>query len=217
MILADCMGDARHFCHGLDIGCGTGQSSLALADFCKQVTGIDPSEEMIRKAMTHPAISYLPYDGRQFAFPAYTFDSITFAGSLIYAKSQALLDELIRISRPGVVILVYDFEVQLQPLLSALAIQGSPVENHYDHAVDFSGLSTDNLQLVFKKDGVLSLSAGHVQVAHFLMSHPHVCHALTIKRRPDDLWTQLLNRLQKEFSGKILLSVNTYLTKYARL
>ena len=38
---------------GLDVGCGTGRSSVALADFCEQVFAIDPSQPMLDAATPH--------------------------------------------------------------------------------------------------------------------------------------------------------------------
>ena len=50
-ILKRCLVD-RFYDSGLDIGCGTGQSSIALSDFCNRVVGIDSSSEMISKGNT---------------------------------------------------------------------------------------------------------------------------------------------------------------------
>ncbi|WP_047049565.1 methyltransferase domain-containing protein [Vibrio mexicanus] len=38
------------FKHGLDIGCGTGVSTIALVPFCAQTTSVDPSQLMLEQA-----------------------------------------------------------------------------------------------------------------------------------------------------------------------
>lgn len=48
------------FGRGLDVGCGTGQSPIALANYCRQVVWIEPSEAMLQKSIAHPSIAYRP-------------------------------------------------------------------------------------------------------------------------------------------------------------
>ncbi len=43
----------------LDVGCGTGQSALALAPVARQIVGTDLSVEMLSQAAYHPGIAYL--------------------------------------------------------------------------------------------------------------------------------------------------------------
>lgn len=42
----------------LDVGCGSGQSSIALAAIARQVTAIDASQSMLDQAPAHPSICY---------------------------------------------------------------------------------------------------------------------------------------------------------------
>ena len=42
----------------LDIGCGTGNSSIALTKFGESVTGYDPSLSMIQESQNHPKVIY---------------------------------------------------------------------------------------------------------------------------------------------------------------
>jgi ubiquinone/menaquinone biosynthesis C-methylase UbiE len=43
----------------LDVGCGTGQSTLALTAIARQVVGTDAAAEMLAQAVRHPSIEYL--------------------------------------------------------------------------------------------------------------------------------------------------------------
>src|SRR5690625_4484968 len=50
MILGRVLTGNASFDIGLDIGCGTGYSAVALAKYCKFVYGIDPSPSMLNRA-----------------------------------------------------------------------------------------------------------------------------------------------------------------------
>src|SRR5690606_4371528 len=145
----------KQFNRGLDIGCGTGQSSVALSPYCKKVIGIEPSLPMLEMAIPHDKVEYHVFDGKNLNFPNGHFEVITLAGSLFYAKSQRLLDEIIQVSKPGATVLVYDFEIILDDLFHQLAF-GNPLDksdNKYNHNVDFSGLEGNELvQLTSSKE-----------------------------------------------------------------
>ena len=42
----------------LDVGCGTGQSTVVLAEIAERIIGIDPSADMLRAATPHPKVEY---------------------------------------------------------------------------------------------------------------------------------------------------------------
>lgn len=42
----------------LDVGCGTGNSCIALTKYGKSVTGYDPSESMLKQSQKHPIVNY---------------------------------------------------------------------------------------------------------------------------------------------------------------
>jgi len=113
----------KSFNLGLDIGCGTGQSAIALANFCHNVIGIDPSVDMISNGIAHPNIRYSLFDKSRIDFDDNTFDISTLAGSLWYAKSQMLLNEIVRVSSNNGLIFIYDFEVLLNDILSILGFE----------------------------------------------------------------------------------------------
>lgn len=48
---------------GLDVGCGTGHSTLALRRHCAHVIGLDPSQAMLDAAQAHAGITYRPATG----------------------------------------------------------------------------------------------------------------------------------------------------------
>ena len=133
LILEKCIKKEVTFELGLDIGCGTGQSSKALLSYCKKIIGIDPSLDMIKEAIPNPKICYQHFDGQNLRFQDLHFDIIPFAGSLFYGKSQRLLDEVIRVGYDHAVIIIYDFEILFDELYKTLGIENSVVESDYNH------------------------------------------------------------------------------------
>ncbi len=164
-ILEKCIG-ARKYSFGLDIGCGTGQSTLALKQYCERVFGIEPSRSMIEKAIDAPGVTYETYDGLLIPGQKEQFDIITFAGSLYYAKSHALLAEVQRVLTSGGHIVIYDFEVDFNPVFEQI---GKPPSEHYDHQVNLD----DSHFSEFKEKEeqyTLTFDASHEELAHLVLS-----------------------------------------------
>lgn len=156
---------------GLDVGCGTGQSSIALAEFCEKVMAIDPSQEMIAQAKNHPKITYQNQTLEACNFASDQFDVITFAGALYYTKSQNLLDEVIRICKGNGKIIVYDFEIILDSVLEE--ILGKKIDitkTEYDHQANFSGLDQKSLYLERELGKETTIEEGLRDVGHLLFS-----------------------------------------------
>lgn len=110
LILEKLLTDGERLETGLDIGCGTGYSSIALSDYCNQVVRLDPSKSMIEQAEEQPSITYVHGNEAKLKdFDSNSFDVVTFAGSRYYAKNQLLFQELLRTLTPNSAIFVYDF------------------------------------------------------------------------------------------------------------
>ncbi len=169
LILKKCISEKENYALGLDIGCGTGQSSVALSKYCKKVIGIDPSNDMLSKTLPNSKIEYQNYDGQHLKFEKNSFDIITFAGSLYYAKSQKLLDEVVRILRVSGLIVVYDFEILLDDILQQLQFESSE-KNTYDHETDFSGLKGGSITPIKKGKEKVHIGMTAEELAHLLLS-----------------------------------------------
>lgn len=91
----------------LDIGCGTGNYSLALAKAGLKVTGIDISPAMLEKArITVKArglkVSFLEGDALQLPFRDNSFDAVISATALEFVPDlDAALGEAYRVLKPG--------------------------------------------------------------------------------------------------------------------
>lgn len=158
----------KSFKHGLDIGCGTGVSTIALAPFCANTTGIDPSQSMLEQAQPAANIQYLQGSSEHVPAESQSVDVVTFAGSLSYAKSDQLIDELKRVCQPNAWVVVYDFEVLLDSIMAQINAPLSPRDSEYKHAENFEGNELF-LELESKqKPAIFTMNS--TQLAHVLFS-----------------------------------------------
>lgn len=206
------LGTGERFAVGLDVGCGTGYSTVALADFCDRVFGIDPSPAMLKAAPPHPRITYLPGLGESLSsLPAPRFDVVTFAGSLVYTKSDALRRELTRVCPPSGTVVVYDFEILLAPFVEELGIARPEVASDYDHQLNLS--DWPEFELVSDGTERIRLSASAGELAHLLLSDSHRYDALARNFPDADPFDRLVARLA-EFRVQDRLEADLYFTRY---
>jgi ubiquinone/menaquinone biosynthesis C-methylase UbiE len=179
---------------GLDIGCGTGHSSRELTQFCQLVTGIDLHEEMLHNAPAYPNVRYAIFNGQQIPFPDQTFEIITFAGSLYYAKSVGMRNETLRVGKPEGLVLTYDFAVLLEPFLKALGITLPETATGYNHRENFDDMPHHHLQKVEEKQWDTAVATQWVNIAHLLLAE----HAVFPVLKHIEV-TQLADALEKSF------------------
>lgn len=195
-ILKKVLGNA-HFTMGLDVGCGTGQSALALTNCCDKVIAIDPSESMLQHAMPHDQIEYQHCNGQDLEFDTNTFDIITFAGSLYYAKTQHLLTEVLKVTKPTGQIIIYDFEILLNNTLRQLGVTPpTKQELDYDYETDFSGLDTSKLHLQKKVKEKIDFEISTTNLGHLLLGDSDHYALLASKFGKTNLYTKLLVQLK---------------------
>ncbi len=124
---------------GLDVGCGTGYSAIALSRYCDHVFGVDSSRAMLDSAETHAKVTYIHGElDSHIHLPARKLDIVSFAGSLFYTKSDSLRDALTRFCSPGGTVVVYDFGVLLYEVLTTLGVDCLTHTTDYDYTVDLS-------------------------------------------------------------------------------
>jgi len=194
-----------HFTLGLDVGCGTGQSALALTHFCEKVMAIDPSAAMLENAIPHDQIEYQHCNGQDLDFKPNTFDIITFAGSLYYARLQHLLNQVVQVAKPNAKVIIYDFEISLNPTLIELGVTPpSKQQLDYDYAVDFSGLESQNLQLQNKVKEETAFAISPENLSHLLLADSDHYSILAGKFGEADLFNKLTDRLQGTAGSKTL-------------
>lgn len=80
----------------LDVGCGTGQSSRAVAELADRVIGIDPSPSMLAAAVSVPNLVYACAKAEALPFRAGVFDLVVAAQAFHWFDQKAFLDEACR-------------------------------------------------------------------------------------------------------------------------
>jgi ubiquinone/menaquinone biosynthesis C-methylase UbiE len=88
---------------GLDVACGTGMSTVALAGHADAVVGVDVSPEMMRSARPAPGVRYLLGRAERLPFPAATCCS-----GVHWFDQPRFFAELHRVLRPGSWVALYD-------------------------------------------------------------------------------------------------------------
>lgn len=197
LILQRALGEDARFGDGLDIGCGTGYSAIALSEACERVVGVDPSPAMLERATPHDRVRYLPGAGEALPLPDNSADLITFAGSLFYTDTPATHAQARRVARPGGLAVVYDFDLDLAAPLAAVlpkpplpppevspAPEGSlqvtpdtagaeafPADGVYNHRINLTGRAGFAERLVRHETVPVPMSPS--QLAHVLLSDSH--------------------------------------------
>lgn len=216
-ILKMCITLGHSYSYGLDIGSGTGQSSIALTNFCMQVVGIEPSSTMLSKAIVHPKVSYKKFDKHHIDFQDNTFDIITLAGSLWYAKSQQLLDEIGRVGKESAFVVVYDFEIVLAKILSTLGFKYAIDDDLlYNHKENFSDLETNQISLVEEAVESIQFSSSPIELAHLILSVKKEYHFFRNTLGEQNLHSKLVKRLEEIFDKKeFKINAKIFFTSYA--
>jgi SAM-dependent methyltransferase len=91
----------------IDVGCGTGLSSVAVADLADRVVAIDASAAMLRAAQDRPGIKYLVAAAERIPLRDGAADLATVGGAFHWFDQPPALAELARVLRAGAHLIVY--------------------------------------------------------------------------------------------------------------
>ena len=197
---------------GVDIGCGTGCSTIALASYCDHVFGVDPSESMLADAKEHPKVTYIRGSGDDLTcVPTRPVEIVTFAGSLCYAKTKGLRRGLIDLCAPGATVVVYDFEVLLHEALANLEIDIPAVGSDYDHAANFLDWMEHSPRIL--DTGRVQLELSSEELGHVVLADSLRLEALSEKLETPNLFERVVEMLS-DSRDKHELNVDTYFARY---
>ena len=94
----------------VDVGCGSGISTLALREFARERIGIEPAEPMVEAAKAvDPGARFLVGPAEAVPLPDGSADLITAAGALNYVHLARFFPEASRLLAASGALLVYDF------------------------------------------------------------------------------------------------------------
>lgn len=103
----------------LDVGAGTGAFAFALAPRVREVVAVEQDEELVARARADAPgnVEVLLGDGEHLALESFTFDLVGCLRVLHHTRRPELMvAELVRMTRPGGVILVADQVAPVDPL-----------------------------------------------------------------------------------------------------
>lgn len=91
----------------LEVGCGNGEKTLALAAYTGEVYAVDPREESIKTAKAEharPNIHYAVGSAQRLDFDAACFDAVLFTLSFHHVPVESMrtaIEEAVRVVKPG--------------------------------------------------------------------------------------------------------------------
>jgi ubiquinone/menaquinone biosynthesis C-methylase UbiE len=97
----------------VDLGSGTGLSTSVWAEHAQRVIGVEPLEEMRRKAEANNSVPHVSFQygfAHQIGLPDGSADIVTCSQSLHWMEPESTFTEVARILRPGGVFAAYDYD-----------------------------------------------------------------------------------------------------------
>ena len=92
-----------------DCGCGSGQASIALAEFFAEVFATDAAPEQIAAAGSHPQVHYSVAPAERSGLPDACVDLVTVAQALHWFDVEKFYEEARRVARPGALLAVWTY------------------------------------------------------------------------------------------------------------
>lgn len=98
----------RNLSFALDVGCGTGFSSIVLKELSEKVVGLDISAEMLGLAKRKKGVEYILASAESLPLCAGKFDLITVSQAIHWFDRRKFFEEADRILKPKSWIVAYD-------------------------------------------------------------------------------------------------------------
>ena len=208
-ILNQCLG-SKSFDLALDVGCGVGNSSVALTAFSNKVIGIDNSEHMLQNAICNDQVSYFSESLRL----DFTYDLLSFFGSLSYLDQASIEQYTNRLEAEGTIICC-DFKVLYQSILDYFKLKQN--NTTYNYQKNLCEYQIDRIELVEEVSFNTSFNSNSNQLAHLLLSEVGVAnqiiHILDSKDPHNSLVEGLLVTSP---SDDFVLTVECYYSHYQK-
>jgi SAM-dependent methyltransferase len=106
-VIAERLGLTAPLARGLDVGCGTGNSTRALRQIARLVVGSDMSRPMLRSAAPLEGVHYVESLAEELPYLDASFDLVTVASAFHWFDRSRFLPEVRRVLVPGGWLAVY--------------------------------------------------------------------------------------------------------------
>jgi SAM-dependent methyltransferase len=117
----------------VDLGSGTGLSTVAWARHASQVIGIESNSQMLDRSRHADNVTYRQVSAEATGLKAGSADIVTCSQSFHWMNAKSTISEIARIMRRGAVFAAYDYV--LPPLIDP------PLDEAFDSILDWSGLN----------------------------------------------------------------------------
>ena len=176
----------------VDVGCGSGISTLALREFAQERIGVEPAEPMVEAARAvDPAARFIVGPAEAIPLPDSTADLITAAGALNYADPSRFFPEADRVLREGGALLVYDFSTGNRHGSDWLArfVERYPWAPNEARALNPQILAAEaqGFRLQRSEEFTIRLSLTREFYLDYMLTETNVAHAIRQGQRPDEI------------------------------
>lgn len=198
--------------HGIDVGCGTGQSTVALLDIAQAVTGIDNSEQMLAHALQVTGASYVVGSAEQMAVEDNSADIVTASLAVHWFDLPLFLSETARVLKPGGWVVLYsnNFRAQMignpefrQWCYEQYAVRyPTPPRRAYDPSPET--FTDSRLEWIDSEDYENRVEFTHAQLVAYLMTQSNVIAAVEQgDETAEDVYDWLSEQTAPLFRGEV--------------
>lgn len=196
----------------LDVGCGTGQSTLALAEIATQVVGIDPSGAMLAQALPRENINYYVASAEALPVPDSSVELITVGLAWHWFEAEQFLSEVQRILQPRGWLVIYNnfFAGTLpeQPQFGAWYrnryLANYPTPPRQRRSPQSFSLHTFELSFVRRDQFTLTVLMTQAQFVNYLLTQSNSIAKIELGTASLETVTeQLLRETETFFNGQI--------------
>jgi ubiquinone/menaquinone biosynthesis C-methylase UbiE len=210
----------------LDVGCGTGQSTIALKAIAEEIVGAEISQAMLDGAIPDERITYLQAPAEELPLDDDTIDLITVSMAFHWFERDKFLDEAARILHPRGWLVIYNNcflgKMRENPAFEDWAkqtyLQRFPTPKRNRKLLSEQDVETHGLRLVGHEEYCNEIKFSCEELASYLMSQSNVIALVENKsERAEEVYTWLLEQLKPLFQfprGTFLFSGSiTYVQK----